>query len=93
MAWHDLIAQLGTLTINEVALPLGERQYNPDACPPNGPAGTGLRSARRAAPSCPVADRPSEKEGESDQAVTRVPSEKFGLDRRFTADADAQSRD
>jgi hypothetical protein len=26
MAWHDLIAQLGTLTINEVALPLGERR-------------------------------------------------------------------
>ena len=25
MAWHDLIGQLGTLTINEVALPLGER--------------------------------------------------------------------
>jgi hypothetical protein len=24
MAWHDLIGQLGTLTINEVALPLGE---------------------------------------------------------------------
>jgi len=26
MAWHDLIGQLGTLTINEVALPLGERR-------------------------------------------------------------------
>ena len=26
MAWHDLIDQLGTLTINEVALPLGERR-------------------------------------------------------------------
>ena len=26
MAWHDLIAQLDTLTINEVALPLGERR-------------------------------------------------------------------
>ena len=26
MAWHDLIAQLGTLTINEVALPLGEHR-------------------------------------------------------------------
>jgi hypothetical protein len=24
MAWHDLMANLGTLTINEVALPLGE---------------------------------------------------------------------
>jgi hypothetical protein len=24
MAWHDLIGELGTLTINEVALPLGE---------------------------------------------------------------------
>jgi hypothetical protein len=26
MAWHDLIAHLGTLTINEVALPFGERR-------------------------------------------------------------------
>jgi len=26
MAWHDLIARLGTLTINEMALPLGERR-------------------------------------------------------------------
>ena len=26
MAWHDLIGQFGTLTINEVALPLGERR-------------------------------------------------------------------
>jgi hypothetical protein len=26
MAWHDLITNLGTLTINEVALPLGERR-------------------------------------------------------------------
>jgi len=26
MAWHDLIAHLGTLTINEVALPLGGRR-------------------------------------------------------------------
>ena len=26
MVWHDLIGQLGTLTINEVALPLGERR-------------------------------------------------------------------
>jgi transposase len=26
MAWHDLIAHLGTLTINEVLLPLGERR-------------------------------------------------------------------
>jgi hypothetical protein len=26
MAWHDLIGQLGTLTINEVAPPLGERR-------------------------------------------------------------------
>ena len=25
MAWHDLIAHLGTLTINEMALPLGDR--------------------------------------------------------------------
>jgi hypothetical protein len=29
MAWHDLIGQLGTLTINEVALPLGERRGSP----------------------------------------------------------------
>src|SRR6202030_629175 len=53
--------------------------YNPDACPRNGPAGTGLRPARCAASSCPVADRTSEKECESDQPVTRVPSEKLGL--------------
>ena len=26
MAWHDLIANLGTLTINEVRLPIVERQ-------------------------------------------------------------------
>ena len=26
MAWHDLIANLGTLTINEVRLPIAERQ-------------------------------------------------------------------
>ena len=26
MAWHDLVANLGTLTINEVRLPIVERQ-------------------------------------------------------------------
>src|SRR3989442_8570857 len=38
MAWHDLIAHLGTLTINEVALPHGERRtiqmLSPPAAPP-----------------------------------------------------------
>src|SRR5271167_2085461 len=60
--------------------------YNPDACPPNGPAGTGLRPARCAASSCPVADRTSERECESDQPVRRVPSEKFGLADSFPLD-------
>jgi hypothetical protein len=35
--------------------------HNPDACPPNGPAGAGLRPAQRAASSCPVANRTNEK--------------------------------
>jgi hypothetical protein len=26
MAWHDLIANLGTLTINEMQLPIAERR-------------------------------------------------------------------
>jgi len=59
--------------------------HNPDACPSNDPAGAGFRSARRAAPSCPVADRTSEKERESDRGVMRVPSEKFGLKRQVSA--------
>ena len=71
MAWHDLIAQLGTLTINEVALPLGERRTIQMLARPTA-LQEHARSARRAAPSCPVADRTSEKECESDQAVMRV---------------------
>ena len=58
--------------------------HNPDACPPSGPTAAGFRAARRAASSCPVADRSSEKECESDQAVTCSPSEKFGLATGFS---------
>ena len=53
--------------------------HNPYACPTSGSTAAGVRAARRAASSCPVADCASEKECESDQAVTRSPSKKFGL--------------
>ena len=78
MAWHDLIGQLGTLTINEVALPLGERRTI-QMLPAQRPCRNRPSPARCDASSCPVADRTSEKECESDQPVRRVPSEKFGL--------------
>src|SRR5438477_7164118 len=53
--------------------------HDPDACPSRRPAGAGLHTAGRGATLCPVADRKSKKERESDQAVMRPPNEKFGL--------------
>ena len=79
MAWHDLIGQLGTLTINEVALPLGERRTIQMLARPTALQEQAFALLGCAASSCPVADRTSEKECESDQPVRRVPSEKFGL--------------
>jgi len=46
MAWHDLMANLGTLTINEVALPLSGSRTIPHARPPHRAAGAGVRSPR-----------------------------------------------
>ena len=56
MAWHDLIGQLGTLTINEVALPLGERRTIQMLARPTALQQQAFALLGCAASSCPVAE-------------------------------------